>query len=51
MAEIDARAARQIGDRDGKLARVDKLGIGEALGAYLLQLASSTIQVTSSSKL
>src|SRR5690606_28485948 len=48
MAEADQRLAAQL-DRDGELAGIDGLGGGEVLCPYLLQLASSTIQDTSSS--
>src|SRR5690606_16336564 len=47
--QIAAGTPRKIDEWDRKSTWIDKLGIGECLGAYLLQLASSTIQVTRSS--
>src|SRR5690606_38194218 len=49
MAEGDQRPAADGPGRNWKLARIDRLGVGGRFGPYLLQLASSTIQATSSS--
>ena len=43
-AKFQPGAARKTREGNRKLARIDELGVGETLGAYLLQLASSTIQ-------
>src|SRR5690606_30154951 len=49
MTYADDSLAANVADGDGKLAGIDGLRGSEVLGAYLLQLASSTIQATSSS--
>src|SRR5690606_20163108 len=50
MAGTDQRLAVNGTEGNGKLAGIDWLGDGKSFGSYLLQLASSTIQLTSSSK-
>ena len=49
MAGLDQGAAAGTWKWNGEMTRIDRLGVGETLGPYLLQLASSTIQATSSS--